>query len=134
METLIILIIAPFFLIVSAAEAGPMPVGSDTMPLQGGSPHATSEWAKADLKLTTAQTSNLQHSCNKDLHSPRCVRKCVVKATEVQPTGLPPIWHVRGGTAFPVRDKQAEGIILDQIYSPKLTRKRQVQATVIQAR
>lgn len=103
------------------------------MPLQGGPIRPTPEWAKAHPKLTTAQTPKVIHSCNKDLHSSHCVKKCVIKATEVQPSGSPPMWHVRAGTAFAVRDKQAESTMLGETYSPKLKRKRQVQATILKA-
>jgi hypothetical protein len=133
MKYSIIPFVATLILSISGVQAGPLPVGTDTMPLQGGPIRPTPEWDKAHPKLTTAQTPNVVHSCNKDLHSVHCVKKCVVKATELQPSGLPPIWHVRGGTAFPARDKQAESTMLGQLASPKLSRQRQVQATVITA-
>jgi hypothetical protein len=120
-----------FILSICAAEAGPMPVGTDTMPVQGGPGRPTPEWAKAHRKLTSAQTPKVVHSCKKDLHSARCLKKCVIKATEMQPDGPPPIWHVQAGTAFAVRDKQAENSMLGETNSPKLKRKRQVQATVL---
>jgi hypothetical protein len=98
------------------AEAGPMPVGTDTMPIQGGRTRATPDWAKAHAKLATAQSLNYHQ-----------VKKLVIEATEIQPSGPPPIWHVRAGTAFPVRDKQAEHAMLNRIYAPQ----RHVQATII---
>ena len=54
-----------------------------------------------------------------------------MKATEVQPSGPLPEWHVRAGQSFAVRDKQAENAMLGE--TPKLERKRQVQATVLKA-
>jgi len=133
MKYSIILATVAFFLSLCAAEADPMPVGSETMPLQGGPTRPTPEWAKAHPKLTTAQTAKVIHSCNKDRHSSHCVKKCVMKATEVQPSGPLPEWHVRAGQSFAVRDKQAENAMLGETYSPKVERKRQVQATVLKA-
>ena len=89
MKKIAVLIIAVFFLHMNAAQAGPMPVGTGTMPLQGG--------------------------------------------LMQQPNGLPPVWHVRGGTAFPVRDHHAEAAMLGRIYLPKLSRKREVQGTLVRS-
>jgi hypothetical protein len=40
------------------------------------------------------------------------------------------MWQVRGGSAFPVRNTQAEKVFSDQIYPAKTARKRQVQAVI----
>jgi hypothetical protein len=143
-----ILVTFAFFLSICVCDAGPMPIGTDTMPIQGGRIQPTQERAPAHSWLTKAQTLNFVH-CDKDLHTTgcvkrcaqngkittaqsgvvhtcsnklqdyRCVKKCVIKATKVQPSGPPPIWHVRGGTAFPMRDKEAENATLERIYSPR---------------
>ncbi len=76
--------------------------------------------------LNTVDTPGVIHKCGKDVHNVHCVKKCVINTTEVKPTGPPPIWHVRGGQGFPVRDKQAENTMLDEIYS-----KKRVKATII---
>ncbi|MBX9939968.1 MAG: hypothetical protein K2Y32_11980 [Candidatus Obscuribacterales bacterium] len=124
------ILLVTLLLSLNAAKAGPMPVGANTRPIYGGSQRPTPEWAKAHPKLTTAQTAIVPHTCNKNLHSKRCVKKCIIQATKTQPTGLPTMWHVRGGSAFPVRNKQAEKVILDLIYPAKTARKRQVQAVI----
>lgn len=41
----------------------------------------TPEWAKAHPKFTTAQTPNIDHSCKKDLHGKRCIKRCVKLST-----------------------------------------------------
>lgn len=64
--------------------AGPMPVGTDTMPIQGGPGRPTPEWAKRHPRLTTAQTADIPHSCGKELHTKRCVKKCLKHAQRVQ--------------------------------------------------
>jgi hypothetical protein len=68
---------------VAPSVAGPMPVGTDTMPLQGGPGKPTPEWAKRHPKLTTAQTANIPHSCNKDLHAKHCIKKCVKRSQHI---------------------------------------------------
>jgi hypothetical protein len=73
---------------------------------------------RGKMNLTTAQTPGVVHNCNKNVHSVRCVKKCVTNTTEKKPTGPPPIRSVRGGTAFPIRDVQAENALLDRIYNP----------------
>ncbi len=74
-------------------------------------------------KLTTAQTPGVVHACNKDLHNYRCVKKCIVKTTEV---GAPLPWYVRYGAASPRRDKKAEAVMLKSVYP-----ERSVQAAVV---
>lgn len=106
----------------------------------------TPEWAKAHPRLTTEQTPQVSHDCSKNLHSercvkrcaknlatedttgvnhvckktvhnPRCIKKCVIATTETKPTGPPPIWHSRTGSAFPVRHHEAENTLLDRLYN-----------------
>jgi hypothetical protein len=100
------------------------------MPVQGGRGRPTPSWDKAHPELTSAQAQKLLHSSNQDVHS-ATLKRYVIKATEQPPSELPPIWHVRGGTAFPVRDKQAERNMLNQLSAPKQMHQRQVQATVV---
>jgi hypothetical protein len=74
-------------------------------------------------KLTTAQTPGVVHTCDKDLHNYRCVKKCVVKTTQV---GAPLPWYVRYGAASPRRDKKAEDAMLKTLYHQHA-----IQATVV---
>ncbi|MBS2004518.1 MAG: hypothetical protein JST44_23620 [Cyanobacteria bacterium SZAS LIN-5] len=76
--------------------------------------------------LATADTAGVTHVCSNDVHNLRCVKKCVVNTTETKPTGPAPAWHVRGGTAFPVRDRSAERALLNRLYNQN------VRGTVIQ--
>ncbi|MDR3613317.1 MAG: hypothetical protein P4L53_07110 [Candidatus Obscuribacterales bacterium] len=133
MKFSILLANAAFILSLCAAYAGPTPVGTDTMPLLGGPLRPTPEWAKAHPKRTTAETPNVIHSCEKDLHSSHCVKKCVIKATEKQSSGPKPVWHVRAGTGFAVRDKQAESAMLGEADSPKVKRQRHASAAILPA-
>lgn len=57
MKNSAILVVVAFLLSV-AAEAGPMPVGTETMPIQGGRTRATPEWAKAHRKLVAVHPLN----------------------------------------------------------------------------
>jgi hypothetical protein len=70
--------------------------------------------------LATVDTAGVTHVCAKDVHNPGCIKKCVINTTETKPTGPPPVWHVRGGTAFPVRDRQAENALLDRLYNQRV--------------
>ncbi len=63
--------------------AGPMPVGTDTMPLQGGPSSPTPEWAKRNPRQTTAQTGDIHHSCGKELHTTHCIKKCVKRSQPI---------------------------------------------------
>lgn len=67
--------------------------------------------------LATPDTADVTHSCTNAVHSPKCIKKCVIKTTEIKPAGPSPIWHVRGGTAFPVRDQKAEDALLFRLYN-----------------
>jgi hypothetical protein len=77
------LFISSVFLL-APSVAGPMPVGTDTMPLQGGPGRPTPEWAKSHPQLTTEQTANIPHSCGKELHTNHCVKKCVKRSQHLQ--------------------------------------------------
>lgn len=67
---------------VQAVLAGP---GGYTLPKYLERANApTPEWAKAHPRLTTAQTPNVAHSCNKDLHTRHCVKRCVKRSAHVQ--------------------------------------------------
>lgn len=164
MKVPVIPITVIFALNICSAIADPMPVGLDTMPLQGGPIRPMPDGVKSatcvheaaarttNVVVKPSQTPNIAHNCNKDLHSPgsvkpyaknlatadtpgvthacgkdvhdvRCVKKCVIGTTEVKPTGPPPIWHVRGGSAFLVRDVPAENALLDRIYNQQVKAK-----------
>ena len=130
----------------STAVVLPSPLGYTSPEQLRSAAKPVPEWAKAHPRLTTEQTSNLVHSCKKDLHTqgcvtrceknlsasqtqgvehicnksahnPRCVKKCVINTTEIKPAGWPPPWYIRNGYEVPRRDRQAETQLMNRLYN-----------------
>lgn len=86
MQKLASLIFAAILLLsdMSAAVAAPLGYTLPKYLEQSNAP--TPEGAKVYPRVSTQQTSNVSHSCSKNLHTQSCVKRCIKRLQKVQRT------------------------------------------------